>query len=43
VPPMLAVVEHYERAGIVDRIDGTQPIEVVTDTILGRVTDGAEV
>jgi adenylate kinase len=40
VPPMLEVVEHYERAGIVDRLDGTQPIERVTDDILSHV--GAE-
>ena len=38
---MLEVVEHYERAGIVDRLDGTQPIEAVTADILSRV--GAEV
>jgi adenylate kinase len=37
VPPMLAVVEHYERAGIVDRLDGTRPIEEVTDAILTTV------
>lgn len=37
VPPMLEVVDHYERAGIVDRLDGTQPIETVTDDILSRV------
>jgi adenylate kinase len=37
VPPMLAVVEHYERAGIVDRLDGTQSIEAVTDAILGSI------
>jgi adenylate kinase len=37
VPPMLEVVEHYERAGIVDRIDGTRPIEAVTDDILSRI------
>jgi adenylate kinase len=37
VPPMLEVVAHYEAAGIVDRIDGTQPIEAVTDDILARV------
>ena len=37
VPPMLAVVEHYERAGIVDRLDGTQPIEAVTAAILDTV------
>ena len=37
VPPMLEVVDHYERAGIVDRLDGTQPIETVTEDILSRV------
>jgi adenylate kinase len=40
VPPMLEVVDHYERAGIVDRLDGTKPIEAVTRDILSRV--GAE-
>ena len=38
VPPMLQVVDHYERAGIVDRLDGTQPIEAVTSAILSRVS-----
>ncbi|HSK92540.1 MAG TPA: nucleoside monophosphate kinase [Candidatus Angelobacter sp.] len=37
VPPMLSVVEHYERAGIVDRLDGTQPIDRVTVEILARI------
>jgi adenylate kinase len=37
VPPMLAVVEHYEGAGIVARLDGTQPIERVTEEILERI------
>ncbi|HEX9609357.1 MAG TPA: nucleoside monophosphate kinase [Candidatus Limnocylindria bacterium] len=37
VPPMLAVVDHYERAGIVDRIDGTQPIESVTEAIRASI------
>ena len=37
VPPMLEVIDHYERAGIVDRLDGTRPIEVVTDEILTRI------
>ena len=37
VPPMLEVVAHYERAGIVDRIDGRQPIEAVTAEILRHV------
>jgi adenylate kinase len=40
VPPMLEVVDHYERAGIVDRLDGTQPIGAVTQDILSHV--GAE-
>ncbi|HWM15277.1 MAG TPA: nucleoside monophosphate kinase [Microbacterium sp.] len=40
VPPMLEVVDHYERAGIVDRLDGTQAIEAVTQDILSHV--GAE-
>lgn len=37
VPPMLEVVDHYEQAGIVERIDGTQPIEGVTRDILRAV------
>ncbi len=37
VPPMLQVVEHYERQGVVRRIDGRQPIERVTDQILSAV------
>jgi adenylate kinase len=37
VPPMLDVIDHYERAGIVDRIDGDRPIEAVTHEILGLV------
>jgi adenylate kinase len=36
VPPMLEVIDHYERAGIVDRIDGTGSIEQVTERILAR-------
>ncbi len=37
VPPMLAVIDHYERAGIVERLDGTKPIEAVTEEILARI------
>lgn len=37
VPPMLEVVEHYERAGIVERIDGQQAIDAVTSDILERI------
>lgn len=34
VPPMLGVVDHYERASVLERIDGRQPIERVTSDIL---------
>jgi adenylate kinase len=37
VPPMLEVVDHYQRLGVVDRIDGARPIEAVTADILGRL------
>lgn len=37
VPPMLEVVDHFERAGIVERLDGTRPIEEVTAEILQRI------
>ena len=39
VPPMLEVVAHYEAAGIVDHLDGTQPIEAVTDAIRAGVRE----
>jgi adenylate kinase len=41
VPPMLAVVDHYEQAGIVDHLDGTRPIDEVTTTILERIGAGS--
>jgi adenylate kinase len=34
VQPMLEVLEHYDRKGIVLTVDGTQPIEAVTAQIL---------
>ncbi len=34
VPPMLEVIDHYDRAGIVSRVDGRRPIEAVTRAIL---------
>jgi len=37
VPPMLEVIDHYERAGIVSRVDGRQPIEAVTRAILSEL------
>lgn len=37
VPPMLEVVDHYDRAGVVTRVDGRQPIEAVTRPILDEL------
>ena len=37
VPPMMGVIDHYEGAGVVERIDGTRSIHDVTDDILSRV------
>ena len=42
VPPMLEVVDHYERLGVVDRIDGSQPIEAVASDILDRLRSEVE-
>jgi adenylate kinase len=41
VPPMLEVVDHYERAGIVRRIDGRGSIEEVSAAILDALTSAA--
>jgi adenylate kinase len=38
VPPMVAVVEHYDRRGVVDHINGMQPIADVTAQILHGLT-----
>jgi adenylate kinase len=38
VPPMLEVVEHYRRAGVLTPIDGDRPIEEVSREILEVVT-----
>jgi adenylate kinase len=40
VPPMREVVDHYMRQGVVDRIDGTQPVEGVTADIAVRLHAG---
>ena len=37
VPPMLEVVDHYDRAGVVTRVDGRQPIEAVKRAILDEL------
>lgn len=42
IPPMLAVVDHYERAGIVARIDGRQSIDEVTRRILAAIQPADE-
>jgi adenylate kinase len=36
-PPMREVVEHYQRAGVLERIDGDRPIDDVADAILATV------
>ncbi len=42
VAPMLEVLEHYDRVGIVHRVDGTLPIPAVTRAILDELTDAAD-
>jgi adenylate kinase len=42
VPPKLSVVEHYERAGTLARIDGRQPIDAVTADILAALEPVAQ-
>jgi len=37
VPPMNEVIDHYERLGVVDRIDGSLSIEAVASDILDRL------
>ena len=38
--PMLEVLDYYDRAGIVQRVDGTGPIAAVTAQILGSLRGG---
>jgi adenylate kinase len=40
VVPMLAVLDHYDQKGIVQHVDGTQPISRVTDEILEGLRAG---
>ena len=42
VMPMLDVIEHYERAGIVQHVDGRQPIDVVTREIMDALKGGKD-
>lgn len=37
VPPMLEVIEHYRRAGVLVTVDGTAPIEDVSAAVLEAV------
>ena len=39
VPPLLEVVEHYRRHGILTTVDGRQPIDEVTDALMAAVGD----
>jgi adenylate kinase family enzyme len=41
VLPMLEVLEYYDRAGIVQRVDGTQPVAAVTAEILAGLRGGS--
>ena len=40
VVPMLEVLDHYDQKGIVQHVDGTQPIDAVTDEILEGLRAG---
>ena len=40
VVPMLEVLDHYDQKGIVQHVDGTQPIDAVTDEILEGLRTG---
>ncbi|MDQ2854512.1 MAG: nucleoside monophosphate kinase [Chloroflexota bacterium] len=42
VRPMLEVLDYYERLGIVQHVDGTQPITAVTREILAGLTGGED-
>ena len=42
VPPLLEVVEHYRDHGILTSVDGRQPIDAVTDSLLASLADVAE-
>ena len=41
-PPMLEVVDHYRRAGIVADVDGTRDIDTVTAEILAALAPAGE-
>ena len=37
VPPLLEVVDHYRRRGILTTVDGRQPIDAVTDSLMAAL------
>jgi adenylate kinase len=41
-PPMREVIEHYERAGVLSRVNGRDSIDEVTDEILDAIGTPAE-
>jgi adenylate kinase len=37
LPPLFDVIDHYDRQGKIVRVDGTRPIETVSDALLDRL------
>jgi adenylate kinase len=42
LPPFQEVVDYYDRAGLLRAVDGTLPIDAVTDELLGEILAGGE-
>ena len=34
IPPLLEVVDHYRKAGVLQAVDGREPISAVSDRLL---------
>jgi adenylate kinase len=43
VPPLLEVVEHYRRKGVLATVDGRKPIDEVTDDLMAKLQDAGKV
>ncbi|HEV7604898.1 MAG TPA: nucleoside monophosphate kinase [Candidatus Limnocylindrales bacterium] len=43
VPPLLEVVEHYRRKGVLATVDGRKPIDVVTDDLMDALRHAGRV
>jgi adenylate kinase len=43
VPPLLEVVDHYRRRGILTTVDGRQDIDAVTDSLMAALKDAGAV